>query len=225
MNEELSPSSVIQALDGLKLAEDLALHVKISSVSPVQVHFSLFLAKPPGHVVSTSEVFWGFMVYGDDGASSIDGHYFEKVSFPNGVASLGENGTGVRLFAILGNLISNGGSVTIIYSDLDQGDGVYDRTYQATLREYPVIVTPLGGLLYAAGCGVRLKQTSSTPNDRDRLWRIQGYKPVNAEEKRRAGVALIRELHQFLARRIEDDEVARQCRRRAFALIEQARET
>jgi len=200
--------------------------VKLSNTSTERVEFSLWLEKLPDHTLSASEVFRGFVVLGDDGAaSSIEGHYVEKTSFSTGIVSLGKEGLRVRLFAILADPISNGGSMVITYSDADRGDWVYDRTYQATLREYPLIVTPIGSLLYAAGCGLKLKHASSTPNGREQLWRIQGYKPVDAEEKRRAGLALIREMHQFLARRMENDEFARQSRQRAFALIEQARET
>jgi hypothetical protein len=56
-------------------------------------------------------------------------------------------------------------------------------------------------------------------------WKIQGFKPLNAEETRRFGVALIREMHQFMARQSEDDELARQCRLRAFTMIERAHKT
>jgi hypothetical protein len=202
------------------------LYLNFSQALPDQVGFTIRLVKNPTRNLSVSEAFTGHYALGAGGEqkASIEGHYFETVSFPNEIVSMSRDGLGVRLFEILGELIPMGGSLAVTYSNLVRVGGVYERTDQAVRRGYPLVVTSLGNLLFLAGCGTNLRHMCSSEVGHE-VWKMQGFKPLNAEEARKSGVALVSEMHKFLARGMEDDEVSRQCRQRAFALIEQARET
>jgi hypothetical protein len=219
-------SVILQHLAGRRLSKDLTLYVNLVPAHPHKVEFSTRLVKDSDHSFSTSEAFTGFYVLGvgDESKASIEGHYFEDVSFPNGQVSMSQEGLGVRLFEILGELIPSGGSLAITYSSLVRVGSIYERTDRAVRREYPLVVTALGNLLFLAGCSTNLRHSSSSEIGHE-VWKMQGFKPLTAEEMRRAGVGLIREMHQFVARQSEEDELARQCRLLAFTIIERAHKT
>jgi hypothetical protein len=150
----------------------------------------------------------------------VDGDYFENVSFQSIKLSLTDTGLDVPLFKILGELVPGGGSFLVSYTPNSDESRAHNQTKQALERLYPPVVTPLGYLLFLADCWIGIKDKRSTKDGGDGLAKLQGFKALNAEESKRKGLSLIRELHQFFGTKFENDELARACRTRAFAAIE-----
>jgi hypothetical protein len=146
------------------------------------------------------------------------------VSFQSINISLTQTGLDVPLFKILGELVPAGGSFLVSYTPSSDESRAHKETEQGLRRGYPPVVTPLGYLLFLAGCGTRLKD-QRIQDGRGGSGKVQGFKPLDAEERKRKGLSLIRELHQFIAAKSEDDELARAGRTRAFATIEKIQTT
>jgi hypothetical protein len=191
-----------------------------------RVQFDCLLKTQEG-ALSTAVVFSGSFNEGghDLSPGCVDGDYFENVAFQSINISLTQTGLDVPLFMILGELVPAGGRFLVSYTPSSDGSRAHKETEQGLRRGYPPAVTPLGYLLFLAGCGTRLKDQRYTEDGRDGSGKLQGFKPLNAEERKRKGLSLIRELHQFIAAKSEDDELARACRTRAFATIEKIQTT
>lgn len=209
-----------QLLDERNLSNEISLSMKITPTSITgRVHF-VCLLKNRQTILSSAAVFSGIFEQSQRGsAGCVDGDYFEDVAFQSINISLTDTGLDVPLFKILGELIPAGGTFTVSYAPAPEESRSHKETKQALERDYPPVVTPLGYLLFLADCGIDLKDKRSTEGQRQ-SGKIQGFRALNAEERKKKGLSLIRELHHFLGTRSEDDELARACRTRAFAAIE-----
>jgi hypothetical protein len=210
-----------QHLDERNLSNEISLSTKITSTSITgRVRFDCLL-KDRQTILSTSAVFSGIFEQSQEGptAGCVDGDYFEDVTFQSINISLTGTRLDVPLFKILGEIVPAGGAFIVSYAPASEESRSHKETKQALERDYPPVVTPLGYLLFIADCGIDLKDKRSTEGQRQ-SGKIQGFRAVNAEERKKKGLSLIRELHHFLGTRSEDDGLARACRTRAFAAIE-----
>ena len=227
--KELTEAGVIlrRNLDQRNLSNEIMLSTKISpALFTGCVHFDCLLKNQQGFL-STTAVFSGIFNQGqqDTSLGYVDGDYFENVAFQSINISLTDTGLDVPFFKILGELVPSGGSLLVSYTPLVDESRVHKETEQALGRGYPPVATPLGYLLFLAGCGMKLKDRRYTQDKREISGKLQGFKPLNAEERKRKGLSLIRELHQFIGTKSEDDDLARACRTRAFATIEKTQTT
>ena len=212
---------------GRKLSDEFTIRVNVTPTLFVdQVRFDLWLLKAKEDSVSAAPVFSGVFNAGLQGQFAegcINGDYYPLVPFTSGSLSLTEDGLDVPFFRILGELVPAGGSLTVSCSLLSSDFKIHKQSRQALERGYPPAVTPLGYLMFFAGCGLDLRCLRHVEGGQDSSWRLQGFKPLDQEQGRRKGIMLIRELHQFIATEAENDELARGCRFKAFALIEKLR--
>lgn len=206
-----------------RLSNEITLTTKISpTLIAGRVYFDCLLRNQQ-EILSTTSVFSGIFNQGrqDPSAGCVDGDYFENVAFRSINISLTEAGLDVPLFKVLGELVHAGGSFLVSYTSVSDESRVHKQTEQALAKGYPPVVAPLGYLLFLAGCGVKLKdRRAATDDKRNEPSKLQGFKALNTEERKKKGLSLIRELHQFIGSRPENDELARACRTRAFATIE-----
>jgi hypothetical protein len=149
-------------------------------------------------------------------------------SFPDGKRfSLGDVSLDVEFFKVLGGLIPPGGSLMVSYSLFSKESRVHRETKQGLDRGYPPVVTPLGFLLFTAGCGMGFKDWYFAEGGREGPEKLQGYKPSDSDMVRERADAMLRELRAFLNISTQDD-LARQCKLRAEQVIselEQMRKT
>ena len=211
-----------QQLNQRKLSNEITLSTKISPTSHAgPVYFECML-KNRQEVLSTAAVFSGIFEQSqqDPAPGFVDGNYTENVRFQAINISLADTHLDVPLFQILGELVPAGGSFLVSYNPISNNSRVHKETKQALERGYPPVATPLGYLLFLAGCGMGLKGPHPTEDVSGESTKLQGFKALHSEERKRKGLSLVRELHQFIGTRPEDDEPARACKTRAFATIE-----
>jgi len=210
-----------QQLNQRKLSNEITLSTKTTPTSlRGRVYFDCLLKNGQG-VFSTEAVFSGIFEQQDPVPGCVDGDYTENVRFQVINISLTDTRLDVPLFKILGELVPAGGSFLVSYNPTSNNSRVHKETKQALDRGYPPVATPLGYLLFLAGCGIGLKDSHSTEYGSGESAKLQGFKALNSEERKRKGLSLIRELHQFIGTSSEaDDELARACKTRAFATIE-----
>jgi hypothetical protein len=208
---------------GKLLTHDIRLQVNVSpSRFAEQAHFALHL----DHEESTSvdPVFSGLYSAGRPSQSIqnwVDGDYFDTVAFPSGTRlSLSTLGFDAQLFIILGQLIHAGGSLMVSYSLFEKESRIHRDTKFGLDRGYPPVVTPIGFLLFIAGCGMGFKDWYFAEGGREGPEKLQGYKPIDSENAKKKAGEMLMELAAFLSHtQKETDPLMQSCRLRATQVI------
>jgi hypothetical protein len=227
-NDDLARSPVRYIADhfsGKTLSHGISVRAEaVPSRISEQAYFSVYLGKAPDSW-STSPVFSGLFSAGRRSQHIlgwVDGDYFDLMHFPFGSSfSLTETGTDLELFRLLGQLVPAGGALMVAYSLFSKEAKVHRDTKLGLDRGYPPVVTPLGYLLFVAGCGVAFKDWYFAEGGREGPEKLQGYKAMNEREEKQKLVALSGELQAFLSRPIEQDNLSEQSKGRAKQLIQE----
>jgi hypothetical protein len=124
------------------------------------------------------------------------------------------------MFRLLGGLVPAGGSLMVSYSLFSNESKIHRETKLGLDRGYPPPVTPLGFLLFAAGCGMGFKDWYFAEGGREGPEKLQGYKPINSEVAKQKADFMLQELRAF-ANRTHYDDFADVCRSKAERLIKE----
>jgi hypothetical protein len=227
-NREASPVEFIREyFAGKPLANDAKLRVEASPTRfAEQAYFVLHLDQYES--ISVDPIFSGLYSAGRPSQfihNWIDGDYFDRAVFANGTNfSLSEAGFDVQLFVILGELIQPGGSLMVSYSLFEKETKMHRDTRFGLDRGYPPVATPLGFLLFVAGCGMGFKDWYFAEGGREGPEKLQGYKPVDSETGKKKAGEMLMELSGFLSHtRGVTDSLAQECRLRATQVIGELR--
>jgi hypothetical protein len=187
-----------------------------------QAHFTIWLVEERSDKVSAGPAFVGLLSAGRPSQTIpgwVDGDFFDMAVFSDGTRlSLGDASLDIALFKPLGGLIPPGGSLMVSYSLFANESKLHRETRRGLDRGYPPVVTPLGFLLYSAGCGIGFKDWYFAEGGREGPEKLQGYKPLNSEVAKEKTDSMLRELHDF-ANRIPQDDFAQVCKSRAERVI------
>ena len=102
------------------------------------------------------------------------------------------------LFQVLESLaeqVPAGASLTIEYES-----PLFAMTAKALAAGAPAVATPLGGIMFAIGCGSRFRDWSAASGARSGRRRLQGFRAANEVFEHRDGTAMLAELEAFMAR-------------------------
>jgi hypothetical protein len=124
----------------------------------------------------------------------------------------------VTLFKILGALIPKGGSLMVSYSLFANESIIHRETKVSLDRGYPPVVSPLGYLLFTAGCGFSFKDWYYAEGGREGPEKLQGYKPANPEIERQQSKRMLQSLQAFMQNK-DIDALARSCKLRANLIM------
>ncbi len=128
-----------------------------------------------------------------------------------------------RLFRLLGGLVPPGGHLMVEY------ESAHARSTERMLSlGVPPVATPLGYLMFLAGCGASFRDWYISEGGREGPRRLQGFKPLDSASAARKAVAMAAELHAFLApgaHRREWDAMARGLARRVLRRLEDLQTT
>jgi hypothetical protein len=100
-----------------------------------------------------------------------------------------------RLFRLLGQLIPPGGHLMVEYES--EGQRPSERMLALGV---PPVATPLGYLFFLSGCGASFRDWYISEGGREGPRKLQGFKPLDAEDADRKARSLAEELRRFLAR-------------------------
>lgn len=202
-----------------KISEEFGINV---SASPLrfseQARFTLHLVQEPNGELSLGPVFAGLFSAGRASQNIqgwVDGDYFETTVFPHGRnVSLSESLLDTELFKVLGCLVPQGGSFMVSYSLFSKESKIHRETRRGLDRGYPPAVTPLGFLLFLAGCGMGFKDWYFAEGGREGPEKLQGFKAIDSEAAREKAEEMLRDVCIFSAAPVENDP-GRMCKLRA----------
>jgi len=174
-----------------------------------QKYFELFILDENGHKFHPY-VFSG--IYSAGRVSSgingwIDGDYYEKVSSNDLTLYLPELKLDIALFKKIGALIPNGGSLMVAYTMFWEESEVHKNTYKALDLGVPSLATPIGYLLFHAGCWADFKNWYFPEGGNEGPKKLQGFKPLNREDARTRAAETIRLLKSFINKKQEHSDL------------------
>lgn len=100
---------------------------------------------------------------------------------------------------LLGQVIPAGGRLWIAYEAFAGEGDLARETRAALIARMPLIATPIGFLLFRAGCYAGLRDWDIPEGGREGPRKIQGNKPLNTEHARERAREIIASLAGFLA--------------------------
>lgn len=208
-----------------KLSTELGIHANARPGRYVeQASFDLRLSKDQT-VLSIDPVFSGLFSRGWPSQfilGWVDGDYYETITFPpSDKMSINARGLDVQLFRILGGLIPPGGSLMVSYSLFSKESEIHKETNLELVRGYPPVLTPLGFLLFQAGCGMGFKDWYFSEGGREGPPKLQGFKPVSSKVAKEKAGPMIQDMQRFMEVQSSKDEVTLKCKRRADSIIKQ----
>jgi len=128
-----------------------------------------------------------------------------------------------RLFRLLGDLIPPGGHLMLEY------ESAHARSTERMLSlGLPPVATPLGYLMFLAGCGASFRDWYISEGGREGPRRLQGFKSLDKASTASKAAAMAAELRAFLAcparnDRREWEALARRLARRVLRRLEKNR--
>ena len=141
-----------------------------------------------------------------------------QVKFDTGkeVSDIAANGLTQHLFQYLADLIPPGGHMMVEYDSPEQQD-----TACSLASGIPPAATPIGHILFLAGCGAGFKDWHFAEGGCEGPCKLQGYKALNRQQAQRKTEATARELKAFLDKPLPatGSELERAARDRASALL------
>ncbi len=149
----------------------------------------------------------------------IDGEFVEITTDDRGQKTEDESASSVTqaIAERLGALIPPGGRLWFAYEAFD-GEGELMRETRAALNaRVPLIATPIGYLLFCAGCWIGLRDWDIPEGGREGPRKLQGNKPLNAEHARQRAREIVPLLEQFIQN--AQTEIERRARTRAQVML------
>ncbi len=196
----------IYALEGKSLNNRHRLHITTRQRHYIeQRYFELFVDED-GHRFH-SPVFTGIYSTGRKSLGIrgwIDGDYYEKVSSDKATLNLPEFGLDVKIFKEIGSLIPPGGSLMVAYGMLWGESEVHKNTSQALNLGIPPIVTPIGYLLFHAGCWAGFKDWYIAEGGNEGPKKLQGFRPLDVNDAKKRAQEITKLLEEFITEKPKD---------------------
>jgi hypothetical protein len=229
MTEQRSAQSVDPAqfledyFRGRRFHPELSLRVAAHPTRYVeQASFQIQLVEERSANVASPSVFAGLYSAGRSSQTIpgwVDGDYFDQIVLSNGAYfRLSDASLDSELFRLLGGLIPPGGSLMVSYSLFSNESMIHKETKLGLDRGYPPVVTPLGFLLFEAGCGMSFKDWYFAEGGREGPEKLQGFKPLDSDVAKQKAGDLLQELRTF-TNSAPSDHFAETCRSRAERLM------
>jgi hypothetical protein len=137
-----------------------------------------------------------------------------SVSFEDGSEAGIDAAATERLFSLLVASLPAGGHLMVEYDSPQRAETAHDLAHGV-----PALATPLGELLFRAGCGARFKDWQIAEGGAEGPRKLQAYKPPAGTHAERWREEAARELRAYLGRSEPTSEWARAARERAAALL------
>ncbi|MCP8317191.1 MAG: DUF1122 family protein [archaeon] len=193
----------LYTLEGQSLDKKYKLHIETRQRRYIeQRYFELFLDE--GEHRFHPPVFTGIYSSGRKSLGIrgwIDGDYYEKVFKDKATLNLSEFRLDVKLFKVIGNLIPSGGSLMVAYGMFWGESEVHKNTSLALNLGIPPIVTPIGYLLFHAGCWASFKDWYIAEGGNEGPKKLQGFKALDGNDVKKRAEDIIKRLEEFISKK------------------------
>lgn len=130
----------------------------------------------------------------------LDVDYLERATFTSQPSlNLRSEGLDRILFRFLGSLIPGGGSFAVGYTMFHGESEIHLDTRRGLDLQFPPVVTPIGHLLFQAGCAHWFKDWYIAEGGNEGPEKLQGFKARTSEEAGKRELEMVGELEAFLA--------------------------
>ena len=109
----------------------------------------------------------------------------DEVQIPEGID--------IEIVRVLGTLVPVGGHLMIEYDSPHRA-----ITARALMANVPPVATPLGAMMFAAGCGVAFKDWYISEGGREGARKLQGFRAIDAEHQERRERETLEALEAFM---------------------------
>ncbi len=191
------PEHPLAAIDGAAVGEGVTLAVEIGPPNLAGVtRFRAFLVSDDlGR--TADPVLRGLQHSGPSAAQQ----WVEVIDF-NARIPLGDGrhvdvpeGIDLRIHARLAELVPAGGRLMVEYESEARS-----VTARALAAGVPPVATPLGGIIFAAGCGTAFRDRYSAGGGRQGRRKLLGFRAIDHEHEHRRGLEMLAELERFMNR-------------------------
>lgn len=140
--------------------------------------------------------------------------FADRLPVGGGEAEVPE-GIDLRIIHALAELVPPGGHLMMEY------DSPHRRSTARSLAQgVPPVATPLGGMMFAVGCGAAFVDCRDPWGESTGPRKLRGYRAADPEHEARRGAEMLRDLERFLATSSELDwDLQLKCRPLAEAAV------
>ena len=192
-----APAHPLAAIEGTEVGAGVRLALELGPKSKVgSDYFRAFLVSDRlGR--TTTPVLWGLINRGPfpgynwvevtDAANRVVMEGGDEVEIPEGID--------LELVRALGSLVPVGGHLMIEYDSAHR-----QSTARALVANVPPVATPVGAMMFAAGCGVAFTDWYISEGGREGARKLQGFRAADAAHEERRGRQMLLALEAFMPR-------------------------
>lgn len=192
-----TPDHVLATIEGAEVGNGVTLSLELGAKSKVgSDYFRAFLVAE-GLGQSAEPFLWGLINRGQfpgfnwvevtDSTNRVTMTTGDNVEIPEGID--------VEVTRVLGTLVPTGGHLMMEYESAQR-----DCTARALRARVPPIATPLGAMMFAAGCGVHFTDWYISEGGREGARKLQGFRAYDDAHEARRGRDTLNALEAFMPR-------------------------
>lgn len=196
------PGHPLHEIQGAEVGNGVTLVLEIGPKSKVgSDYFRAFLVAE-GMGRSVDPFLWGLINRGPyPGFNWVEVTDFtDRLTMPDGQQLQIPEGIDVEVMCALGRLVPAGGHLMVEYDSLPRA-----LTAKALMAQVPPVATPVGAMMFAAGCGVAFTDWYISEGGREGSRKLQGFRAIDAAHEERRGREMLAALEAFVPRMRELD--------------------
>ncbi len=191
-----TPDHPLARIDGAEVGNGVRMPVEIGPTSRTNATaFRVFL--DADGLGRTDEP----VIFGLHHDGRVPAHRWVEVTAFQGRVPLGDGqvevpeGIDAQIIATIGTLVPAGGHLMVEYDSAHR-----QSTARALAAHVPPAATPVGAMMFSAGCGVAFRDWYTNEGGRAGPRKLQGFRAVDAEHARLRAVDGLEALEAFMAR-------------------------
>ena len=199
---DTAPGHPLHEIDGAEVGNGVTLSLEIGPKSKVgSDYFRAFLVAQ-GLGRSTEPFLWGLMNRGPfpgfnwvevtDSTNRVVMESGDEVEIPEGID--------LEVMRALARLVPTGGHLMVEYDSHQRSS-----TARALRAQVPPVATPVGAMMFAAGCGIAFTDWYISEGGREGSRKLQGFRAIDAAHEERRGREMLAALEAFMPRLRELD--------------------
>ena len=196
------PGHPVASLDGAEVGEGVQLAVEVGLQNRAGArHFRVYLVSDQlGQTVEP-------VIHGLHHAGTLPlqhwievTDYLDRPALSDGRFVEVPEGIELRIIQAIGALVPAGGQLMLEYDSASRS-----VTASALAAGVPPAATPLGGMMFAAGCGVAFRDHGRAAGGRAGRRKLRGFRAIDSDHERSRGLAMLTDLEVFMGRSKELD--------------------